>query len=133
MAIILVVDDDADVRITIKKSLTRAGYQVTCASNSRAALEVLSGMRPDLVLLDIALPGIDGIELCRQLRADPITASLPVLFLTVSGDMQSKTAAFNAGADDYLVKPFDLQELNLRVKALLPREQAGSLADHPTR
>ena len=133
MAIILVVDDDADVRITIKKSLTRAGYQVACAGSSHAALEVLAGIRPDLVLLDIALPGIDGIELCRQLRADPITARLPVLFLTVSGDMQSKTAAFNAGADDYLVKPFDLQELNLRVKALLPREQAGSLADHTTR
>jgi DNA-binding response OmpR family regulator len=132
MAIILVVDDDVDVSSTIKKSLARAGYQVTCASNSQAALQILSSIRPDLVLLDIALPGIDGIELCRRLRANPITATLPILFLTVSGDMQSKTAAFNAGADDYLVKPFDLQELSLRVKALLLREQASSLADRPT-
>ena len=130
MAIILVVDDDADVITTIKKSLTRAGYQVTCASTSHAALQMLSSQRPNLVLLDIAMPGIDGIELCRQLRANPSTASLPILFLTVSGDMQSKTAAFNAGADDYLVKPFDLQELNLRVKALLLREEPGTFVDH---
>ena len=130
MAIILVVDDDVDVITTIKKSLTRDGYQVTCATSSDAALQVLPGQRPDLVLLDIAMPGIDGIELCQQLRANPDTARLPILFLTVSEDMQSKTAAFNAGADDYLVKPFDLQELNLRVKALLLREEPGMLADH---
>jgi DNA-binding response OmpR family regulator len=129
MATILVVDDDVDVSITVKKSLTRVGYQVTCAGTGQAALQVLSSVRPDLVLLDIAMPGLDGIELCRQLRLNPITASLPILFLTVSGDMQSKTAAFDAGADDYLVKPFDLQELNLRVKALLLREQAANFAD----
>jgi DNA-binding response OmpR family regulator len=131
MATILVVDDDVDVITTIKKSLTRAGYQVTCAATSHAALQILLSQRPDLVLLDIAMPGIDGIELCRHLRANPITQGLPVLFLTVSGDMQSKTAAFNAGADDYLVKPFDLQELNLRVKALLLREEPGILRNHP--
>ena len=132
MAIILVVDDDVDVSTTIKKSLNRAGYQVTCAATSPEALQILTSQRPDLVLLDIAMPGIDGIELCQQLRANPVTARLPILFLTVSGDMQSKTAAFNAGADDYLVKPFDLQELNLRIKALLLREVPGVLADHTT-
>jgi DNA-binding response OmpR family regulator len=130
MAIILVVDDDVDVIATIKKSLTRAGYQVTCATSGHAALQTLSLQRPDLVLLDIAMPGIDGIELCHQLRANPITASIPILFLTVSGDMQSKTAAFNAGADDYLVKPFDFQELILRVKALLLREEPRIRVDH---
>lgn len=119
-----------DVIATIKKSLTKAGYQVACATNGDDAQKILSCQRPDLVLLDIAMPGTDGIEFCRQLRADPMTASLPILFLTVSGDMQSKTAAFEAGADDYLVKPFDLQELNLRVKALLLREEPGLLADH---
>ena len=129
MSTILVVDDDVDVSTTVKKSLNKAGYQVTCATSGQAALQVLSSVRPDLILLDIALPELDGIELCRQLRLNPITASLPILFLTVSGDMQSKTAAFNAGADDYMVKPFDLQELNLRIKALLLREQADSLAD----
>jgi DNA-binding response OmpR family regulator len=129
MAIILVVDDDVDVITTIKKNLTKAGYQVTCATSSGDAWQTLLCQRPDLVVLDIAMPGISGIELCRQLRANPITATLPILFLTVSGDMQSKTAAFEAGADDYLVKPFDLQELNLRVKALLLREEPGLLAD----
>jgi two-component system, OmpR family, response regulator RpaA len=132
MAIILVVDDDVDVITTIKKSLAKAGYQVICATSSGAALQILLGVRPDLVLLDIAMPGVDGIELCQKLRANPITAGIPILFLTVSGDMQSKTAAFNAGADDYLVKPFDLQELNLRIKALLLREEPGLLADHAT-
>jgi DNA-binding response OmpR family regulator len=133
MSTILVVDDDVDVSTTVKKSLNKAGYQVTCATSGQAALQVLSSVRPDLILLDIALPELDGIELCRQLRLNPITASLPILFLTVSGDMQSKTAAFNAGADDYMVKPFDLQELNLRIKALLLREQADSLADRRTK
>lgn len=130
MPIILAVDDDVDVIATIKKSLTKAGYQVTGATSSSDAWQTLSCQRPDLVLLDIALPGMDGIELCRQLRANPVTASLPILFLTVSGDMQSKTAAFDAGADDYLVKPFDLQELGLRVKALLQREEPGLVADN---
>ncbi len=125
MAIILVVDDDADVATTIKKSLTKGGYQVTCAASSADALHSLRRERPDLVLLDVALPGMGGIDLCRRLRANPITANLRILFVTVSGDMQTKTDAFNAGADDYLVKPFDLQELNLRVKALLLREEPG--------
>lgn len=125
MAIILVVDDDADVVTTIKKSLTKGGYQVTCAASSADALQSLQRQRADLVLLDIALPGMDGIGLCRRLCANPITANLRILFVTVSGDMQTKIDAFNAGADDYLVKPFDLQELNLRVKALLLREEAA--------
>ena len=129
MAIILVVDDDLDVITTIKKSLTKAGYRVTCATSSDAARQILRNLRPDLVLLDIAMPGTDGIELCRQLRANPFTAGIPTLFLTVSEDMQNKIAAFNAGADDYLVKPFDLQELELRVKALLLREGPEVFAD----
>jgi DNA-binding response OmpR family regulator len=129
MAIILVVDDDVDVITTIKKSLTRAGYRVACATSSHAAQQILLNLRPDMVLLDIAMPGVDGIELCQRLRGNPNTASIPILFLTVSGDMQNKTAAFNAGADDYLVKPFDLQELELRVKALLLREGPGVFAD----
>ena len=127
MAIILVVDDDMDVVATIKKSLMKAGYQVACATNGLDALRSLELQPPDLVLLDIAMPGMNGIELCRQIRAHPITAGIPILFVTVSGDLQSKVAAFDAGADDYLVKPFDLQELELRVRALLLREEPGVL------
>lgn len=125
MALVLVVDDDADVVQTIKNSLTKAGYQVACASSGDHALQILQRQRADLVLLDIAMPGIDGIELCRQLRANPLTSCISILFVTVSGDIKSKIAAYDAGADDYLVKPFDLQELILRVKALLLREEPG--------
>lgn len=123
MALILVVDDDLDVLRTFENSLKRDGHQVICASNGAQVLEGSFRPRPDLILLDIAIPGINGIELCRRLRSNPMTASIPILFVTVSGDIQSKTAAFDAGADDYLVKPFDLQELNLRVRALLLREE----------
>jgi two-component system response regulator RpaA len=89
--------------------------------NGADALEKSLRQPPDLILLDMAMPEMDGIEVCRRLRADPLTAVIPILFLTVSKDIKSKSDGFNAGADDYLVKPFDLQELNLRVKALLRR------------
>jgi DNA-binding response OmpR family regulator len=121
MALILVVDDDVDVAKTIELDLTQGGYQVVIANNGYEALQSAQVERPDLVLLDIAMPEMDGIEVCRRLRASPVTASIPILFLTVSKDIKTKIEGFNAGADDYLVKPFDLQELNLRVKALLRR------------
>jgi DNA-binding response OmpR family regulator len=128
MALILIVDDDEDIVATLKNSLTQDGYQVVCASNGNEALESFRIRRPNLVLLDIAMPGMDGIEICRQLRADRLTAAIPIFFITVSGDIESKTAAFDAGADDYLVKPFDLRELDLRIKALLIREKLGSFS-----
>jgi DNA-binding response OmpR family regulator len=121
MALILIVDDDIDVAKTIEIDLTQSGYQVITANNGHDALQSALHERPDLVLLDVAMPEMDGIEVCRRLRASPITVSTPILFLTVSKDIKTKIAGFNAGADDYLVKPFDLQELNLRVKALLRR------------
>ena len=121
MALILVVDDDVDVAKTIELDLTQGGYQVVIANNGFEALQSAQLERPDLVLLDIAMPEMDGIEVCRRLRASPVTAFIPILFLTVSKDIKTKIDGFNAGADDYLVKPFDLQELNLRVKALLRR------------
>ncbi len=123
MALILVVDDDLDVLRTFENSLKRDGHQVVCASDGAQVLDSSFHPRPDLILLDIAIPGINGIELCRRLRSNPTTASIPILFVTVSGDIESKIAAFDAGADDYLVKPFDLQELNLRIRALLVREE----------
>ena len=121
MTLILVVDDDVDVAKTIEISLTQSGYQVITANSGYDALQKATYQPPDLVLLDMAMPEMDGIEVCRRLRANPATAATPVLFLTVSKDITSKTAGFNAGADDYLIKPFDLQELNLRVRALLRR------------
>ncbi len=130
MALIQIVDDDVDVAKTIEINLTQNGYQVQVAHNGYEALQSVNRQPPDLVLLDMAMPEMDGVETCRRLRANPTTASIPILFLTVSKDIKSKTDGFNAGADDYLVKPFDLQELNLRVKALL-RRGAAKIADEP--
>lgn len=124
MSLILVVDDDEDVAQTIELDLKNTGYQVEWADNGYEALLKARRRRPDLVLLDITMPEMDGIEVCRRLRGSPSTASVPILFLTASGGIESKVAGFDAGADDYLTKPFNLQELNLRVKALLRRGDA---------
>ncbi len=124
MSLILVVDDDEDVARTIEMNLTQNGYQVVWASNGYQAVKESRRYKPSLVLLDISMPDIDGIEVCRRLRSNPTTATIPILFLTASGGIESKIAGFNAGGDDYLVKPFDLEELNLRVKALLRRVSA---------
>jgi two-component system, OmpR family, response regulator RpaA len=121
MDLILLVDDDEDVAKTIEMNLSQSGYQVIWASSGYEALQKSRRHTPNLVLLDIGMPDMDGIEVCRRLRANPASAAIPILFLTASGGIESKIAGFNAGADDYLVKPFDLQELNLRVKALLRR------------
>jgi two-component system, OmpR family, response regulator RpaA len=121
MSLIQIVDDDVDVAKTIEINLTQHGHQVMTAHNGADALVSTARRPPDLVLLDMAMPEMGGVQVCRQLRANPTTAGIPILFLTASKDIKSKTDGFNAGADDYLVKPFDLQELNLRVKALLRR------------
>jgi DNA-binding response OmpR family regulator len=125
MALILIVDDAADIVETIETCLIENGYQVMWASNGYQALEMVHCQRPDLVLLEFALHIIGGIEVCRQLRADSTTASLPILFMSTRDSIECKTAAFEVGADDYLVKPFDLQELLLRVRALLIRKQSA--------
>ncbi len=124
MALILVVDDDEDVAKTIELNLEQSGYHAVSVNSGYEALQAARRQRPDLVLLDIAMPEMDGIEVCRQMRATAATAAIPILFLTARGNIESKIAGYDAGADDYLVKPFDLQELNLRVKALLRRGAA---------
>jgi DNA-binding response OmpR family regulator len=121
MAFILIVDDDAEVAQTIELSLTHAGYQVAIATNGYEALQMTRQQRPDLILLDIGMPEMNGIEVCRRLRAGPREASLPILFITARRGIESKIEGFDAGADDYMVKPFNMQELALRVRALLRR------------
>lgn len=121
MACILVVDDDEEVAGTVERSLSRKGHQVIAVYSGAQALESAQRQRPDLVVLDIIMPQMDGIEVCRRLRADPVTATVPILFLTAKGRIEDKIEGFEAGCDDYLAKPFDLTELELRVKALLRR------------
>lgn len=121
MARILVVDDDRDVAGTIERTLKRKDHQVIVAYSGVQALQLIQGQRPDLVVLDIMMPRMDGIKVCQRIRALPNVASVPILFLTAKGKIEDKIVGFEAGADDYLTKPFDLRELDLRVKALLRR------------
>jgi putative two-component system response regulator len=116
---ILVVDDDPVVRETIQDSLEHLGYRTRGATSAEDALEQIPGDPPDLILLDVRMPGITGIELCRQLKADQATRLIPVILLTAQGELDSRVAGLEAGADDYFTKPVHLRELAARVRSLL--------------
>jgi DNA-binding response OmpR family regulator len=118
---ILVVDDDDIVARTIERTLRAGGFQVVVAHSGVEALSTARRHPPDLMVLDVLMPGMDGFEVCRQVRNDPILKSLPVLFLTAKGKEEDRIEGLMAGADDYLSKPFNLDELYLRVRAILRR------------
>lgn len=118
---ILVVDDEAVLVETIAYNLEQAGYRVVTASDGNSALEAARSEDPDLILLDIMLPGIDGLEVCRQLRRESGTATTPIVMLTAKSDEIDKVVGLEVGADDYVTKPFGRRELLARVRALLRR------------
>ena len=118
---ILVVDDEAVLVETIAYNLEQAGYQVTMAADGASALEVARRELPDLIILDIMLPEMDGLEVCRQLRREGSTAATPIIMLTAKGDEIDKVVGLEVGADDYVTKPFGRRELLARVRALLRR------------
>jgi DNA-binding response OmpR family regulator len=120
MTRILVVDDEERVALSIERSLQR-DYQVRVANNGTDALKIARRINPNLIILDIIMPGMDGLQVCRELRSDPLLKSVPILFLTARGRVEDKIEGFEAGADDYLTKPFDVRELLLRVKAIVKR------------
>ena len=117
MAIILAIDDDELVSRTLQRALKMYGHQVMVARSGTEGLQLARRHRPDLFILDIMMPGADGY----QIRGDPLLQELPVLFLTAKAKDEDKIEGFRAGADDYLVKPFNMEELELRVKAILRR------------
>jgi two-component system alkaline phosphatase synthesis response regulator PhoP/two-component system response regulator RpaA len=127
MARILAIDDEQDIHDLIKQGL--AEHEVLIASNGLEGLEKARHLVPDLVLLDVNMPEMDGFEVCRQLRANPDLAGVPVIFLTGRGELADKLEGFDAGADDYVVKPFDVVELGVRVRAVLRRAQPQQVAD----
>ncbi len=136
---VLLVEDDVTLRETVEYNLRNQGYQVFVADNGYAALETARREQPDLMLLDVMLPGIDGFEVCRILRKE---TSLPILMLTARSEEVDRVVGLEMGADDYLTKPFGMRELMARVKALLRRvelireelaaEQVESAATAPT-
>ncbi|GJF31679.1 DNA-binding response regulator [Kitasatospora sp. NE20-6] len=124
---ILVVDDDPTVAEVVTGYLRRAGYDVDRAADGHQALAA-AARRPDLVVLDLMLPGIDGLEVCRRLRATEHGAALPVVMLTAKGDEADRILGLELGADDYVTKPFSPRELVLRVQSVLRRAGAAAPA-----
>ena len=116
---ILVVDDDRSVRESLRRSLAFNGYQVELASDGLAALDAVTAQRPDAMVLDVMMPRLDGLEVCRRLRSGG--DDLPILVLTARDAVSDRVAGLDAGADDYLPKPFALEELLARLRALLRR------------
>jgi DNA-binding response OmpR family regulator len=117
---ILVVDDDPEIVSVIRRGLTYEGYTVETAADGVEALEKVADTQPDAVVLDVMMPGLDGTEVARRLRH---SGNIPVLMLTARGTVADKVVGLDSGADDYLVKPFDFDELLARIRALLRRGQ----------
>ena len=121
MARVLVVEDEKDLQEVIAYNLRQSGHTVTVVGSGREALTAVADARPDLLLLDLMLPDVTGIEVCRKLKGDNATREIPIIMVTAKGDEVDRVVGFELGADDYVVKPYSLRELLLRVDAVLRR------------
>lgn len=118
---LLVVDDDEGVRKIIKRIFASAPYDIFCASDGIEAVKLALDLKPDLVLMDFDMPRMNGREAIRELRRTPQTSMIPIIMLTSRGDLSEKISGFEAGADDYMTKPFETLELTARVEGILRR------------
>ncbi len=118
---ILVIEDEEDILALVHYNLIKAGYRVDCATSGEEGVAMALSLRPDLILLDLMLPGIDGFEVCRRLRADSGTASVAVIMLTAREEEADIVSGLETGADDYISKPFSPQVLKARIQAVLRR------------
>ncbi|MEU8661847.1 response regulator [Actinoplanes philippinensis] len=121
MTTVLVADDDADIRDLVAFKLEQAGLEVLAVGDGQAAVDTARARLPTLAVLDVSMPGLSGIDVCRTLRADPSTAGMLIIMLTARVQEQDVEGGFSAGADDYVTKPFSPRELVSRIQALLTR------------
>lgn len=126
---IMVVDDEPSMRLFVKAVMEEAGFECRCAESGASALACLESERPDAMVLDVMMPRMDGYEVCRRIRE--IDPDMPILFLSAKGDIVDKRTGFSNGGDDYLVKPFDEEELLMRIEALLRRARRSSASASP--
>ena len=120
---VLVVDDEPQIRRVLRLALTSQGFDLRVAADGESALDTLRDWPPDLVVTDLSMPGVDGLELCRRIRQ---TSAVPIIVLSVKGEERTKVAALDAGADDYVTKPFGMDELLARVRAIFRRAPADT-------
>jgi two-component system, OmpR family, alkaline phosphatase synthesis response regulator PhoP len=128
---ILVVDDEEDILELVRYNLSKEGYQVQTVATGEAALVAARRELPDLVLLDLMLPGVDGLEVCRKLKADPKTAPAPIIMLTAKGEDADIVTGLELGADDYVTKPFSPRVLIARIRTVLRRGEAEVVDQEP--
>ncbi|HEX7086727.1 MAG TPA: response regulator transcription factor [Vicinamibacterales bacterium] len=122
-SLVLVVEDDPDIAALLRLHLSRAGFEIAMLDAGDAVVQAVRDRQPALVLLDLMLPGLDGFEVCRALRADPRTAGVPIIMLTARAEESDRVMGLELGADDYVTKPFSPKEVVARVRALLRRTQ----------
>lgn len=127
---ILIVEDDEDIQELVNYNLSREGYQTLVVASGEEALTITRNMRPDLILLDLMLPGLDGLEVCRRLKNDAGTGHIPVVMLTAKGEESDIVVGLELGADDYMTKPFSPKILLARLKAVLRRKAKEEKQDN---
>lgn len=125
---ILLIEDDSDISELVQYNLEREGFKVYCSADGEIGLSQALQLVPDLIVLDLMLPGLDGLQVCRKLRANPATAEIPIVMLTAKGEESDIVVGLEMGADDYVSKPFSPKELMARIRAVLRRPRAGAVA-----
>ena len=126
---ILVVDDEDDLLELVRYNLTKEGYEVACVGSGEEALKAVRRELPDLIVLDLMLPSVDGLEVCSRLKADARTREVPIIMLTAKSEEGDMIAGLDRGADDYIAKPFSPRVLSARIKALLRRQDTKKQAE----
>jgi DNA-binding response OmpR family regulator len=121
---VLVADDERDLVWALRRCLCDEGYRVSCAHDGVEALALIRQLQPDLVILDVVMPGMNGFDVCHRVRQDTSVAHIPIMFLTVRDAIADRVYGLDSGSDDYMTKPFDLREIKARVRALYRRKQA---------